>query len=37
MRFPTGNGYFVGVAYREAEGARFIGATIGYSVDLGTR
>lgn len=35
--FPTGNGSFVGVAYREAEGARYLGLTLGYSVDLGTR
>lgn len=35
--FPTGNGYFLGVAYREAQGARFLGVTLGYSVDLGTR
>jgi hypothetical protein len=35
--FPTGNGYFVGVAYHEAEGGRFIGATLGYSVDMGSR
>lgn len=34
--FPSGNGYFLGVAYREAEGARYVGATLGYSVDLGT-
>jgi hypothetical protein len=34
--FPTGNGYFAGVAYRELYGARFVGAVIGYSVDMGT-
>jgi hypothetical protein len=31
---PTGNGYFAGVAYRELYGARFVGLTIGYSIDL---
>jgi hypothetical protein len=31
--FPTGNGYFVGVSYRELAGARFAGITIGYSID----
>lgn len=36
FNFPSGNGYFLGVAYREAEGARYLGATLGYSVDLGT-
>jgi hypothetical protein len=35
--FPTGNGYFVGVAYRELYGARFVGLTIGYSIDLATK
>lgn len=35
--FPSGNGYFAGVAYREWQGARFVGAVIGYSVDVGTR
>ena len=35
--FPSGNGYFVGVAYREAHGARFVGAVLGYSVDVGSR
>jgi len=34
--FPSGNGYFVGVAYRELLGAHWVGATIGYSIDLGT-
>lgn len=32
--FPTGNGYFVGASYRELAGARFLGLTIGYSIDL---
>jgi hypothetical protein len=34
--FPTGNGYFVGVTVREALGAQFLGAVIGYSIDMGT-
>jgi hypothetical protein len=32
--FPTGNGYFVGASYRELADARFLGLTIGYSIDL---
>jgi hypothetical protein len=32
--FPTGNGYFFGASYRELAGARFLGVTIGYSIDL---
>jgi len=36
-RFPIGNGYFAGVAYRELYGARFVGLMIGYSIDLATR
>lgn len=35
--FPSGNGYFVGVAYREQQGAQFVGAVFGYSVDVGSR
>lgn len=35
--FPSGNGYFLGVSYRESEDARFVGGVIGYSVDVGTR
>ena len=35
--FPTGNGYFAGIAYRELLGARFVGLTIGYSLDVATR
>lgn len=35
--FPSGNGYFAGVAYRELLGARFLGVTIGYSLDVATR
>ncbi len=34
--FPTGNGYFIGAAYRELAGARFLGLTLGYSIDLAT-
>jgi hypothetical protein len=34
--FPTGNGYFIGAAYRELLGARYLGLTIGYSIDGGT-
>ncbi|HEX3763035.1 MAG TPA: hypothetical protein VHW23_30270 [Kofleriaceae bacterium] len=35
-QIPTGNGYFGGLAYRELEGARFVGLTIGYSIDAAT-
>jgi len=35
--WPGGDGYFVAASYRELEGARFVGVTIGYSIDLGTR
>jgi hypothetical protein len=35
--FPTGNGYFVGAAYRDLYGARFAGLVIGYSIDMATR
>ena len=31
---PAGNGYFVGAAYREMLGAKFVGLVIGYSIDL---
>jgi len=34
---PSGNGYFVAVAYREMLGARYVGAVIGYSIDLASR
>ena len=34
--YPTGNGYFVGATYREWMGAQFIGAIVGYSLDMGT-
>lgn len=32
--FPSGNGYFVGVNYRELAGGQMVGITIGYSIDL---
>jgi len=35
--FPTGNGYFFGMTYRESLGAQFVGAVIGYSIDMGSR
>jgi len=35
--FPTGNGYFAALAYRELLGARFLGITIGYSLDVASR
>ena len=35
-QFPTGNGYFGGLAYRQLYGASFVGFTIGYSIDLAT-
>jgi hypothetical protein len=35
--FPTGNGYFAALAYRDLLGARFLGITIGYSLDVATR
>jgi hypothetical protein len=35
--FPTGNGYFVGLAYKEMLGDRYVGLTIGYSMDAGTQ
>jgi len=35
--FPSGNGYFVAASYREEGGARMVGVTIGYSIDLATR
>jgi hypothetical protein len=34
--YPSGNGYFVGVTYRELLGDRWIGGAVGYSIDLGT-
>lgn len=35
--FPSSGGYFAGVAYRELAGARFVGLTIGYAVDVASR
>ncbi len=32
----SGNGYFLGVSYREVAGMRFAGVTLGYSIDLAT-
>ncbi len=32
--FPVANGYFVGASYRELAGARFVGVTVGYSIDM---
>lgn len=34
--FPTGNGYFIGAAYRELAGTRFAGLVIGYALDMAT-
>jgi hypothetical protein len=34
--FPAGDGYFVAVAGRELLGARYLGLTIGYSIDVAT-
>jgi hypothetical protein len=33
--FPAGNGYFLAVAYKEMLGERYLGLTIGYSIDGG--
>jgi hypothetical protein len=35
--FPTGSGYYLGVGYREAEGARMVGVVLGHSIDGGSR
>ncbi|HET9992542.1 MAG TPA: hypothetical protein VFQ65_28610 [Kofleriaceae bacterium] len=35
--FPTGNGGYVGVAYKELFGTRFVGLTLGYSIDMATK
>lgn len=35
--FPSGNGYFIGAAYRELLGARYVGVTLGYSIDIGSK
>jgi hypothetical protein len=34
--FPTGNGYFLGASYRELANARYVGLTLGYSLDMAT-
>jgi hypothetical protein len=34
---PVGEGYFVAAAYKEFLGARYVGLTIGYTIDAGTR
>jgi hypothetical protein len=34
--FPSSNGWYLGAAIREAEGARMYGAVIGHSLDAGT-
>ncbi len=35
--FPSGNGYFGGLAYRELAGAKYVGVVVGYSIDLASR
>ncbi|MEO9156238.1 MAG: hypothetical protein ABI591_11600 [Kofleriaceae bacterium] len=35
--FPTGNGGYLGVAYKELFGTRFLGLTLGYSIDMATK
>jgi hypothetical protein len=35
--FPTGNGAYLGVAYKELFGTRFVGLTLGYSIDMATK
>ncbi|MEO8844130.1 MAG: hypothetical protein ABI591_02835 [Kofleriaceae bacterium] len=34
--FPTGNGAYIGVAYKELTGTKFVGLTFGYSMDMAT-
>jgi len=34
--FPSGNGYFLGVSYREFERTSYLGLTFGYEVDIGS-
>lgn len=34
--FYAGNGYYLGVGYREAEGSRYVGVVVGHSIDAGT-
>jgi hypothetical protein len=33
--FPSGNGYFIGAAYKEMRGERYLGLAIGYELDAG--
>jgi len=35
--FPTGNGGYLGVAYKEMFGTVFVGLTLGYSIDMATK
>lgn len=35
--FPTGNGGYLGVAYKELFGTKFVGLTLGYSIDMATK
>jgi hypothetical protein len=35
--FPTGNGAYIGVAYKELIGTKFLGLTFGYSMDMATQ
>jgi hypothetical protein len=37
FHLASGNGYFLGVSYREMEGAKFFGLVIGHSVDMGSQ
>ncbi len=34
--YPSGNGAFVGIAYKELMGTAFLGLTVGYSIDVAT-
>lgn len=34
---PSGNGYFIGAAYRELAGTRYLGLVLGYSIDGATK
>ncbi len=36
FNLESGNGYFLGAAYREMAGTRFVGLVIGYSIDAAT-
>jgi len=36
FNLSSGNGYFLGAAYREMAGTRFVGLVIGYSIDAAT-